>query len=365
MCTFSTYNMVLADNNKKLSIQCADIVPCLNGICIGDSCSPAKGHEYTSDASHNTKQSINFESSSNSFEQVRSSINSMDMYQNTNNDNMCIKSPVSTVINTSGKKDLNEDVKKVFDNNPNTKWSLKDGRSYIQMDLGEIKNICSIDIHWYKGEKGTYHFAISTSIDGITFTNILRGTSDGTSIASENYPIIKDVQGRYIRLDASRDSDVSGVSEIGIYTKNIKNTNAYAAQSQQYLVSSNNSSSPITKLDKRIAPSQYVDLISPLIETNHVPVMADKNVEVTSSASAVQISLAGNDLNKADALKFSIIDLPVHGILKQGSIANSIIYAPINGFTGRDTFTYNAIDDQGTENLKGRVNILISNNYPL
>jgi hypothetical protein len=51
--------------------------------------------------------------------------------------------------------------------------------------------------------------------------------------------------------------------------------------------------------------------------------------------------------------------------MKQGSIANSIIYAPINGFTGRDTFTYNAIDDHGTEILKGRVNILISNNYPL
>jgi len=355
--------MILADNNKKLSIQCADSVPCLDGICIGNPCSPAK-NQYASDASYNTKQSINIDGSSNSFEQIRSSTDSMDKHQNTNNDNMCIKSPVSTVINTSEKKDL-KDVKNVLDNNLNTKWSLKDGRSYIQMDLGGIKSICSIDIHWYKAEKGTYHFVISTSMDGITFTTILRGTSDRTGIGSENYPIIKDLQGRYIRLDASRDSDVSGVSEIGIYTKNIKNVNASGAQPPQYLVSSNNSSSSISKLDNRIAPSQYVDLISPLIETNHLPVIIDKNVEDTSTASAIQIGLAGNDINKSGVLKFSIIELPVHGILRQGSIANSVIYTPINGFTGRDTFTYNAIDDHGKEILKGRVNILIGNSYPL
>gem|GEM_PF-1133492 len=363
ICNFSTYNMILADNNKKLSIQCADSVPCLDGICIGNPCSPAK-NQYASDASYNTKQSINIDGSSNSFEQIRSSTDSMDKHQDTNNDNMCIKSPVSTVINTSEKKDL-KDVKNVLDNNLNTKWSLKDGRSYIQMDLGGIKSICSIDIHWYKAEKGTYHFVISTSMDGITFTTILRGTSDRTGIGSENYPIIKDLQGRYIRLDASRDSDVSGVSEIGIYTKNIKNVNASGAQPPQYLVSSNNSSSSISKLDNRIAPSQYVDLISPLIETNHLPMIIDKNVEDTSTASAIQIGLAGNDINKSGVLKFSIIELPVHGILRQGSIANSVIYTPINGFSGTDTFTYNAIDDHGKENLKGRVNILIGNSYPL
>jgi hypothetical protein len=35
------------------------------------------------------------------------------------------------------------------------------------------------------------------------------------------------------------------------------------------------------------------------------------------------------------------------------------------GFTGMDSFTYDAIDNHGGESVKGRVNILISDKYPL
>jgi hypothetical protein len=114
----------------------------------------------------------------------------------------------------------------------------------------------------------------------------------------------------------------------------------------------------------QIEPNQYVQLISPLIETNLLQVMPDKNIE-TATTSTIQINLAGNGTDKDNGLKFSIIDLPLHGVLKQGSIAESIIYEPIDGFKGEDTFTYDAINEHGTETLKGRVNILVGNNSPL
>jgi len=362
--SFVPYNTVLADNSKKVSIECAEPNPCLNGVCIGDGCSPSGNPEHMTDVSHNSKRSMSVEKSPNHSDQVNSNANSLEIFQNTIDENTCVKSPISPTVNTLGKKDANEDFKKIIDSNPNTKWSFDDGRSSVQMDLGEIRKICSISIHWYNGEKSSYNFLISSSIDGVNFTNILRGTSDNAHRSPENYPIITEVQGRYIRLDASRDSDASGVSDIEVYTKSINSADASADPSHKYLVSPNSQSSNV-RLMNQITPNQYIDLISPSIETNHVQSMPDKNIGVTSSASAIQISLAGNGTNEASGLKFSIIDLPVHGILKRGLMANSVIYTPVEGFTGSDSFTYNAIDEHGTQILKGSVNVLVSNNYPL
>lgn len=365
ICSFLAYNNVLADDNKKISIQCAASEPCLNGICIGNSCLPMKHYEYGSYALPNIKKSSDIVDASKDIEHVRSTVNFSSMYQDTNHDDICTNSPILTITDNAGEKSsVNTDITKIMDENLNTKWSLKGAGSYLQMDLGQIKKICSIDISWYKGDKGTYHFVISTSLDGVAFTNILKGTSDGTSISPEKYPIVKDIQGRYIRLAASRNSDMSGVSEVGIYTSSAKSINLSTTQSYQHMVSLGNPLQ-VTNRSQQISPSQYIELISPLLETNHSPVVSDKNVEVTSSVSALQISLAGKDIDKTDIIKFSIVDLPSHGILKQGSTPNSVTYTPMAGFTGMDSFTYDAIDNHGGESVKGRVNILISDKYPL
>ncbi|HEY7080203.1 MAG TPA: discoidin domain-containing protein [Nitrososphaeraceae archaeon] len=360
-CGVSSSNTVLANHNKKVSIVCADYMPCLNGICIGHACPSANSLQTRTDGSDDLNQLFNVGQPSDIYKLARSSVNSLHNNQNTNNANDCVKSQISKVT-ILGKRDLNEDFKRASDGDPNTKWSMNDGRASIQMDLGEIKKVCSFNIHWYKGEKGAYTFVISSSIDGVNFTNILKGMSDGSSGASENYPIIKEVQGRYIRLDASRDFQVSGVSDVSVYTKYVKDPNAYA-NPRQYLVEAHSPSSTHESINQ-IEPNQYVQLISPLIETNLLQVMPDKNIE-TATTSTIQINLAGNGTDKDNGLKFSIIDLPLHGVLKQGSIAESIIYEPIDGFKGEDTFTYDAINEHGTETLKGRVNILVGNNSPL
>ena len=62
----------------------------------------------------------------------------------------------------------------LLDNNLNTRWSNNGKGSWIQLDLGTSKNICSVNIAWYKGNERQNNFVISTSKDGSTFTKVLK-----------------------------------------------------------------------------------------------------------------------------------------------------------------------------------------------
>jgi hypothetical protein len=76
-----------------------------------------------------------------------------------------------------------------IDNNLSTRWSNPGTGSWIRADLGTSKTICSVDIAWFKGNERRYNFVIATSTDGTTFTNKFTGTSSGTTLNSEKYPI--------------------------------------------------------------------------------------------------------------------------------------------------------------------------------
>ena len=54
----------------------------------------------------------------------------------------------------------------VLDNNLNTRWSNLGVGSWIQLDLGAKKSICSVDITWYRGDVRQNNFVISISDDG-------------------------------------------------------------------------------------------------------------------------------------------------------------------------------------------------------
>src|SRR5262245_23070124 len=83
----------------------------------------------------------------------------------------------------------------VLDNNLGTRWSNLGQGSWIQLDLGSKKSICSVDIAWYRGDIRQNNFVISVSDDGTTFTNKLTGTSNlGT--AAEKYTLPGGTEGR-------------------------------------------------------------------------------------------------------------------------------------------------------------------------
>src|SRR6476620_2100794 len=90
----------------------------------------------------------------------------------------------------------------VLDNNLGTRWSSQGVGQFITADLGSSKNICSVDIAWYNGNARKYHFAISTSTDGNTFTNKFSGDSSGTTLNLEEY-VIPATDARYVRVTIS------------------------------------------------------------------------------------------------------------------------------------------------------------------
>ncbi|MPZ07592.1 MAG: S8 family serine peptidase [Nitrososphaeraceae archaeon] len=110
----------------------------------------------------------------------------------------CTKQP-PTAISASGFISPNS-PSKAIDNNFNTRWANKGVGSWIQLDLGSTKNICSVDVAWYLGSVRQFKFDISISNDGASFTQVRSGTSSGTTTAFEKYTLPAGTEARFIRI---------------------------------------------------------------------------------------------------------------------------------------------------------------------
>jgi len=107
----------------------------------------------------------------------------------------------------------------VKDNNLQTRWSNNGKGSWIQLDLGSSKNICSVNIAWYKGNERQNNFIISTSKDGSTFTKVLEKKSSGTSLNLEKYILTKP-DARYIKItvNGNTQNDYASITEANVRT---------------------------------------------------------------------------------------------------------------------------------------------------
>ena len=124
--------------------------------------------------------------------------------------------PISGVI-ASGNQD-GYPPSNVLDNSLSTKWTNPGIGSWIRADLGTSKNICSVDIAWWKGNERTYNFVIATSTDGTTFTTKLSSTSSGSTLNSEKY-IIPSTNARYVRVTVNGNNvnDYAHITELDIF----------------------------------------------------------------------------------------------------------------------------------------------------
>ena len=86
-----------------------------------------------------------------------------------------------------------------IDNNFGTRWSHSLFGSWIRVDLGSTKSICSVNIAWFNGNQRQYHFVIATSTDGTAFTNKVSRDSSGTTSNPEKYTFAS-TNARYIRV---------------------------------------------------------------------------------------------------------------------------------------------------------------------
>jgi hypothetical protein len=89
-----------------------------------------------------------------------------------------------------------------IDNNFDTRWSNKGVGSWLQLDLGSTKNICSVDVAWFMGKvrEFKYDIFVSVSNDGTSFTKVRSDTSSGTTTAFEKYTLPAGTEARYIRI---------------------------------------------------------------------------------------------------------------------------------------------------------------------
>lgn len=132
--------------------------------------------------------------------------------------NSCVDTTVKG-ISASGSTQ-NFPPNNVIDNNFNTVWSYYGKGSWILFDLGSSKNICSVNIAWYKGDERQNNFIISTSKDGSTFTKVFEKKSTGTTLNLEKY-VLSNANGRYIKItvNGNTQNDYASITEANIRTQ--------------------------------------------------------------------------------------------------------------------------------------------------
>jgi hypothetical protein len=116
----------------------------------------------------------------------------------------------------------------VLDNNLDTRWSNNGVGSWIQLDLGISNKVCDISIAWYKGNERQNNFVISTSNDGIKFSNVLSSKSSGSTLNLEKYNIT-DTNARYIRITVNGNTlnTYASITEVSINILSTPGSNYY------------------------------------------------------------------------------------------------------------------------------------------
>jgi hypothetical protein len=131
----------------------------------------------------------------------------------------------STVTNISASRsDQNFPAAAVLDANPQTIWSTYGKGAWIEMDLGDAKSICSVDIKWYKGDQRWNNFVISTSNDGSSYHKVFDSKSSGHTSSFERYNL-QDISARYIKITLNGNTQNNYASIADILVKTSKDSN--------------------------------------------------------------------------------------------------------------------------------------------
>ena len=105
----------------------------------------------------------------------------------------------------------------VVDDNFGTIWSNYGVGSSIEFDMGTSKNICGVDVAWFKGNERRVNFAISTSVDGKSYKNVLTTTSSGTTLSYESYEFSTTLA-QYVKItvNGNTQNNYASIAEVRI-----------------------------------------------------------------------------------------------------------------------------------------------------
>jgi hypothetical protein len=135
---------------------------------------------------------------------------------NAQTSNICPNQPLS--INKSSGSDVADPPANAIDNNLNTQWSKYGIGSWIVVDIGSVKLICSVDIAWYRGNLRQYTFDIRVwSTPNQQWVTVYAARSSGTTASFENYDIAN-INGRYVAITVkgNTENNYASISEIDV-----------------------------------------------------------------------------------------------------------------------------------------------------
>ena len=264
---------------------------------------------------------------------------------------LCENLPITAVTSSNNAESGNQ-ANNVIDNNIDQRWAARGLGSFIQADLGSIKTICSLGIAWYKGDARHYNFDISVSKDGNAYTNVFSGTSSGQTSQMEinNF---QDIDGRYVKVTVNGNSENEWASITEMKVDGLVNSPSSSSSATGQPSASSSSGSPSS------SPPQISSSTNNTNTTNHMPVANNMSVQ-TPPRTGVEITLAGNDQDVGDALRFSVVNLPQNGAISHGNSPSSVLYVPNPGFTGSDGFTYKATDKHQVDSNIATVRLTVN-----
>ncbi len=88
---------------------------------------------------------------------------------------------------------------KTIDFDLSTRWSSNGKGQWIMYDLGEVKQVNSVDMAFYNGASRLTFFSIQLSKDSIIFDEVFSGSSSGATINLENFDF-NDQPARYVKI---------------------------------------------------------------------------------------------------------------------------------------------------------------------
>jgi hypothetical protein len=86
-------------------------------------------------------------------------------------------------------------------NNPAPTWSATGEGSWVQLDLGQVKSICNLEIGFTNGDKSINFFTIQTSTDGVHFVSHGSAQNTGMNSGREQFSFSDSpIPARFVKL---------------------------------------------------------------------------------------------------------------------------------------------------------------------
>ncbi len=104
-------------------------------------------------------------------------------------------------------------------NNAVPTWSASGKGSWVQLDLGQEKSICNLEIGFVNGDKSISFFTIQTSTDGVHFVNHGSVQNTGMNSGREQFTFSDSpVTARFVKLtfQGNTQGDVYNISDLKV-----------------------------------------------------------------------------------------------------------------------------------------------------